>query len=105
MTQHTPKKWHDIAKSQKGAWLIEVRSADGILIHSAPKTSMSIKTKKANARLIAYAPDLLDMLERSSGILKLLMDEKFEFVSQNYFDLLRFQVDIKTTIKKAKGEL
>jgi hypothetical protein len=105
MTQHTQKQWLEISKMQKNGWTIEVRSSDGVLIHSAPKTSMSIKTKKANAKLIAHAPDLLRMLESSSQVLKLLMDEKADLVLQHHSELLRLQVDIKLTILKATGEL
>jgi len=105
MTQHTPKQWFEISKMHKDGWTIEVRSTDGVLIHSAPKTSMSIKTKKANAKLIAHAPDLLKMLEKSSKVLKLLMDEKSDSVLKHHFELLRIQVDIDLTIKKAIGDL
>jgi hypothetical protein len=106
MTQHTQKQWLEINKMQKNGWLIEVRSSDGVLIHSAPKTSMSIKTKKANAKLIAAAPDLLEMLQYSLRVLKFLLDEKSEIDLKNkYFSFIEFELKIKETIADAKGDL
>jgi hypothetical protein len=106
MTQHTQKQWLEINKMHKGGWTIEVRSLDGVLIHSAPKTSMSIKTKKANAKLIAAAPDLLEMLTYSSRVLKFLLDEKSEFDLKNkYFAFIEFELKIKQTISDATGDL
>lgn len=73
MTQHTPGPWEASIKSPvvtHGGWLICVKDKKGVTICEAPNTSQRTATKKANARLIAAAPDLLEALKLASTMLQ-----------------------------------
>jgi hypothetical protein len=62
MTKHTPGPW--VATGFEG---IVVNDSLGRTLALAPGSSTNIPEMSANARLIAAAPDLLDMCERLLG--------------------------------------
>jgi hypothetical protein len=68
MTQHTPGPWYDptenAGKFGFPRWGVIAKAGDKIeLIAKVFPVGMSLQKRKANARLIAAAPELLDALE------------------------------------------
>lgn len=63
MTKHTPGPWANV----EGAYFINARSAAGVVADIRIAGGRITDEDRANARLIAAAPDLLDMCERLLG--------------------------------------
>lgn len=63
MATHTPGPWANV----EGAYFINARSAAGVVADIRIAGGRITDEDRANARLIAAAPDLLDMCERLLG--------------------------------------
>ena len=71
MTEHTPGPWSIscVRTRESGAPVLQILGADGkvyALVFYSGKTPKDHAASYADARLIAAAPDLLDVLERFS---------------------------------------
>lgn len=105
MTEHTKGMWHDISVVTKKGWEIHVKSKDGVLIHSAPKTPMSTKTKIANAKLIASAPRLLKDVQIAKKLVNHLLESPPAEWLNNLQDLQQLKFRFDMHIFMATGEM
>ena len=97
MTTHTPGPWKR-EREPRGRWAVEVREADGLdrLI-----VVVDGEDSESNARLIAAAPELLELLSRVTERLALRAMDDHRFTSMNEKD----DIDLaRAAIAKVKGE-
>lgn len=75
-TAHTPAPWfHDVdgfGSNRVGAFGFDTHDGTAILAQVRAPDEVGFETAKANARLIAAAPDLLEALEQYLPILEAL---------------------------------
>jgi len=61
MSEHTPGPWHYALEGSTAAYIVE-RDGTTVVKLRVPENSTAHSSLAANARLIASAPDLLDVL-------------------------------------------
>jgi hypothetical protein len=99
-TPHTPAPWkiatfdgpHEYASIEAGDGISEL-----IRVCDIPNWPCAIEEMQANARLIAAAPDLLDLLEAAVTRVQIANEEGNPILSAWLPDAL-------STLRKAKGE-
>lgn len=103
-TAHTPGPWFE-RKNVSGVYAIVITTAEGTAI--ATVNRLDLREGLPNARLIAAAPDLLDIAHLAEQIAKelgLLQVMDVERSSQTYQDLLRIRAVItKATAAESEG--
>ena len=92
MSKHTPSPWSFALDSEEGLYRL---TAGKELIAKA--VGQNQETDEANARLIAAAPELFELLGAVLNNRRLLNDEHFSGVSERLFS------KIKDALKKAEG--
>lgn len=92
MLKHTNEKWYAVPTDQaEGYDCFWIQTEDGFVIATAEGSQLD-EARKANANLLAAAPDMLNALETALDALHFL-DSNLEGVHSQ----------IKTAINKAKG--
>ena len=78
MNKHTPGPWVDLGNTQVG-YIYPQPSRNGPVIvadtYANKPTFMSVEEAKANARLIAAAPELLQELKQGLSLLQIIEKE------------------------------
>lgn len=86
MAGHTPGPWHLIAPKlpRYPLQLLEIRAKDGAVVHwgGFDASDFGKTERKANARLIVAAPDLLDAARAALSVLEVVMGNDVMAVRQ-----------------------
>jgi hypothetical protein len=108
MSKHTPGPWEVVFIEKRKRVYYATIVAEPSKLHLATLFSLHIDELKANANLIAAAPDLEDALWAMAGAAKLLQalhnDSESDDVDEAHNQYAKAELMFMKAIKKVKGE-